>query len=254
MKVNKMDSICCYCKKSQKCFRISHPKIREIKRLYKSILNCVPDGHESLMYCGDCGNTVLDELRTEQNAIQMHLNGLNGIPLPLSIETDQNNSIFTCTNLNCNDTLYTMISGRFNETMSNKIIRIEKISNPAQLSKFKQVQCRMNNEKVKYLFHGSANQNYDDILQNGFSLEYAKDSGSLGAGIYFAQNASYSNSFTHCIPTKEIGNIKNMLCARVIFGKIDTDTRSGSDIWAVFNEAQCYPEFIIYYDYTIGNF
>jgi hypothetical protein len=239
-----MDGICCNCKQNKKCYRIDHPKIKEIKRLYKELFNHIPNPHERLLFCGDCGNLVLNELKLEQKAIYMHKIGI-----PLSIETDQNNSSFTCTTVNIMDPGYKIISKRFNQTMQNKIIRIEKIHNPLLLANFQQMKLKLQDENEQYLFHGSANQN--DILQNGFSLQYAKESGSLGAGIYFAKDASYSNSYTYSIPTKEIGNIKNMLCARVIFGKIGINTKhngGSSEIWAVFHESQCYPEFIIYYE------
>jgi hypothetical protein len=131
--------------------------------------------------------------------------------------------------------------------MNNEIVRIEKSTNCVLLNKFKSKQIEFSNENFRYLFHGSCNQNYDKILTKGFDLSLARISGTLGAGIYFAEDASYSNGFTKGISTKEFGVIKNMLCCRVIFGKIGKDTKKGTSIYAIFSEDQCYPEYIIYY-------
>ena len=123
-----------------------------------------------------------------------------------------------------------------------QIIRIEKNINKSLLEK-----CRVREEvaeRVKYLFHGSQNRNYDNILNCGFDTSYAKKSGSLGAGIYFAEKLTYSNSYTYGIST-EIGAVKNVLLAKVSF--VRGSFREGCSIYAVFDNYDAYPEFIIYY-------
>jgi hypothetical protein len=141
------------------------------------------------------------------------------------------------------DEWFQIISKRFHESLSNKIIRIEKVIN-LKLEKQFEEHNKVEESEIHYLFHGSQNQNYDSILNDGFKLEFAKSTGLLGAGIYFAKNASYSHTYTQDILTKEKGTIKNMLCSKVILNK---NAVCGGDIWAVFSESQCCPAYIIYY-------
>jgi hypothetical protein len=79
-------------------------------------------------------------------------------------------------------------------------------------------------------------------LKEGFKIELAKN-GLLGKGIYFAENASYSTSYTSQIAT-DIGDVKNMLVCRV---KLDEKSVSRDDIHCVSNQNQGYPAYIVYY-------
>ena len=244
-----MDAICCCCKKLTRCYRKEHPKIKKIQRLYQRVIGGIPCGHKSLNYCGMCGDRVLDELKLELNAISSHK---RKIQIPKNLKVNLKNKSFTCVQVPKDSPEYRMIRNRFNDSLENTIIRIEKVYNPRLLKRFVDRQTELSDHNIKYLFHGSGNQNYDKIFQNGFKISKAKETGSLGAGIYFALNSSYSHNYTRNISTKEKGQIRNMLCARVISGKIGrglgSNTRSGkSDTWAVFSEGQCYPEYIIYY-------
>jgi len=45
------------------------------------------------------------------------------------------------------------------------------------------------------LFHGAGNA-YQKILDTGFNLTFAKESGLFGRGIYFADRSSKSNQYT----------------------------------------------------------
>ena len=244
--IKKMDAMCCCCNKSTRCYYQKHPKIKKIKKIYHKLYGSIPYGQESLIFCGLCGDRILDELELELNAIKCHK---KRIQIPKNLKVNLKNKSFTCVEVPKGHPEYAMIQNRFNESLENTIIRIEKVHNPKLLNQFVKRQTELNDYKVKYLFHGSGNQNYDKIFQNGFSISRAKDTGALGAGIYFALDSSYSHSYTRNISTLEKGQIRNMLCARVIFGKIGRgkNTRSGANTWAVFSEGQCYPEYIIYY-------
>lgn len=124
-----------------------------------------------------------------------------------------------------------------------KIIRIEQNKNDGLKRKCEEREKKA--QSVKYLFHGSrANKNYDNIMNGGFDLKYASPSGSLGKGLYFANRLTYSTNYTYNIKT-EIGLIKNVLLARVSF--VSGSYKEGSDIYAVFDNYDAYPEFVIYY-------
>lgn len=123
-----------------------------------------------------------------------------------------------------------------------KIIHIEK-----NINKKLQKKCKNREDKaksIKYLFHGSNNDNYDNIMNNGFDITYANPFGSLGKGIYFADYLTYSNNYTNNIKT-EIGLVKNILLSKVSF--IEGSYKKGSSIYAVFDNYDAYPEFVIYY-------
>lgn len=137
---------------------------------------------------------------------------------------------------------FTSISQLFTKTVKHTILRIEKNINMDLLQKYNQIH-KFISEQV--LFHGSPNDNYTSILRDGFNISCAKESGLMGKGIYFADDASYSTSYTHVIST-DIGNVKNILVCRVKFTE-DTKHMESSNIHCVYNQYQGYPEYIIYY-------
>jgi hypothetical protein len=55
---------------------------------------------------------------------------------------------------------------------------------------------------VRLLFHGSNTTAPESIAlsENGLNINYAKD-GLYGNGIYFADNAGYSDKYAHVTPT-----------------------------------------------------
>ena len=171
------------------------------------------------------------------------------------------------------DEEFQLIKERVTKTMSSiEIIRIEKSINPYLLSNYKRIiedlglSCETDSfdfdpkSNENYMFHGSSNDTYSHILEKGFDLSYSKPTGLLGQGIYFAENASYSTGYAQLISTDE-GAIKNMLLCRVLIGK-STEGSTGltklpkgyhsskskyDSIYAVFDNFQAYPEYIIYY-------
>lgn len=246
-----MNAVCCICKKNQRCYLTSHIKVRTIQKLYAEVTgrnNCDRDHNRSEIgkhFCETCAEQAYAELKAEKDAQLQGQQKMVPMSIPVSLQTNHTNSSFTCYVLSRTDEEYKVVSTLFHKTLGNEIIRIEKCHNPKLLEKFKLQ--KKGDETVHYLFHGSGNQNYDSILSQGFDISKARDTGMLGAGIYFAEDASYSNSYTHHLQTREKGQIKNMLCCRVVFGVLGKDTRVGSGIYAVFSEDQCYPEYIIYY-------
>lgn len=239
---------CCVCLKQKKCFTKQHPKIKQINTLYHKVIGNVPNEHKSMIFCAECGQQIFDELSNEYNTKILHAQK--------KIQKDSSKSDTNALNefsvhsmsvtlLEETDKWFQIISKRFHESLPNKIIRIEKVINLKLEQQFEEHNNEVKESEIHYLFHGSQNQNYDSILKNGFKLEFAKASGALGAGIYFAKNASYSHTYTQDILTKEKGTIKNMLCSKVILNK--NAVSGGGDIWAVFSESQCCPAYIIYY-------
>ena len=160
---------------------------------------------------------------------------------------------------------------------STTILRIEKNINPELFRKYILTKTRLmgtadvalsvttappfkyGSHFENYMFHGSSDEACNNILDDGFDLKHANINGSLGAGIYFAINASYSSAFARQLKT-DVGYIKYMLICRVLLGKSgsamsgQTTAPSGchsatcSDIFAVYDNYQAYPEYIVYYD------
>lgn len=181
--------------------------------------------------------------------------------------------------LETNSPAYAHIEARIKETLSTiELVRIEHNLNQALLDlylarkreltdgtadssppnfKFSRNEHSLNEN---YMFHGSNNQNYDNIMQTGFDIKYSRSTGLLGQGIYFAVNASYSTTYTYNINTNT-GGVKVMLLCRVMLGrschgtnlKTGCQSTEGTDIFAVFHNHQCYPEFIIYYKEPCSN-
>jgi len=215
---------------------------QQIKSLFKNLYNNIPEVHSTLMYCGTCAQDLRAELVKEKETLALHKQ---------ETQIPKRGNILVCTVLLDTDSWYKQIKMRFNETMSNEVIRIEQITNDLLRHRFDRCVTNIKGDRtVRYLFHGSNNQNYDQILASGFSLALAKETGALGPGIYFAQDASYSNAFTYSINTTA-GNIKNMLVCRVVFGEIPQNTRESAKTWAVYSEEQCCPAFIVYYKDTV---
>jgi len=154
---------------------------------------------------------------------------------------------------------YNDIKKRFDETLSFKIIRIEKNNNPLLEQKFQERSKKLTAQNIKYLFHGSNDKAYDNILETGFDLEYSSPHGLLGKGIYFAEDASYSHGYGRMTKTN-IGKINHLLYCKVNLGKTCKghtgifETPSGYDAvhsdgrtYAVFDNYQGVPQYIIYY-------
>jgi hypothetical protein len=113
------------------------------------------------------------------------------------------------------------------------------------------------------LFHGTKPSSVDNIAKFGFNRSYCGVNGvSLGHGVYFAVNSSYSDSYAQA-PS---GNMKKMFRTKVLVGEScagnssmrtpppkpngilydSTDNGSGS-VFVCYHDNQCYPDYIISY-------
>jgi hypothetical protein len=137
---------------------------------------------------------------------------------------------------------YEMTRERFNKSMNYRVIRIERINNPTLRDQFDN-HCKTNGI-YRWLFHGSNNDNYVSIAKGGFDIKRSKN-GLLGIGVYFAENASYSNNYINSLITETDNDpIMNMLLCRVC---LTSDDRTNNDIHCIIDDRRAYPEYIIYY-------
>lgn len=193
---------------------------------------------KSLEYCDECCIEIIRDLRNEIDTKKARNNQ--------NIDSDSN--IINIKIVNEITETYKMVRDKFTETMSEDnytIIRVEMNQNKYLYNKFNNCSVDMN---FTYLFHGSNNNNYDNILIDGLKIEYSRN-GLLGKGIYFSNHASYSSGYSNVLVTEK-GKLKNMLLCRVKLGTIDLDYKilsSDKSIHCVYNNYQTYPEFIIYY-------
>ena len=187
--------------------------------------------------CHDCLKSMLHDTQTELAAIKSRTER------PLSER-------FTLVAENTDE--YTKVKTLFAKSLTNTIIRIEKNNNAELHGEFERAVRRAGIPDTKLLFHGSNNMNYMNIMENGFDIKRCSG-GSLGVGVYFADNASYSDSFTNalelqgpkCSMQGSSSVIKNMLLCDVV---LDGVAGHGSDIHCVRNDRHGYPKYIIYYE------
>jgi len=178
-------------------------------------------------YCTNCYEIMANELELEYLSQLEHLNSYNNELEILKKQTKQAYSLNDHTEsktthryivLDESSAEYTEIKKRFDETLSFKIIRIEKNNNPSLEQKFNERSKQLTCQNIKYLFHGSNDKAYDNILETGFDLEYSSPHGLLGKGIYFAEDASYSHGYGRMTKTN-IGKINHLLYCKVNLGK-----------------------------------
>jgi len=121
----------------------------------------------------------------------------------------------------------------------------------------------------QYLFHGSHSSNISKIMSEGLDTRVANMQGAIGAGIYFATRASTSMQYVNYV-----NNIAHMLLCRVALGTITKGARGlrrppakpdgelydsvdgflGTDpIYAIFDNRQSYPEYLICFVNNIIN-
>lgn len=227
-----------------------------------------------LVYCRQCYAHAVQEMESELNSQREHQQFYQQ---ELKTLCDHKRQEYSITNAGNDNTMckryqvvtedtpeYLKIKTEFEKTLKYKIIRIEKSNNPILEEKFKQRSKQLTTQNVKYLFHGSADKAYDSILETGFDLEYANPSGLLGKGIYFAEDASYSHGYGRVTRTN-LGSINHILYCKVNIGRTSEgrtglssapegydSVESGHRTYAVFDNYQGIPEYIIYY-LTEGN-
>jgi len=167
-------------------------------------------------------------------------------------------------NVTRNSTEWYKVAGPFQGTLNINISRIERVQNNSLWQFYslkKQVMDNSHGSNERYLFHGSKTNAYDLIIKDGFDHRVSNMNGALGAGIYFASDASTSQTYV----TRN-GNQRRMLYCRVLIGVsgqgsngirrppnkpgtneiYDSVTRNNT-IYAIFDNHQAYPEYIIYF-------
>jgi hypothetical protein len=216
-------------------------------------------------YCTSCYQFMVRELEAEYNSQLEHLNSYNTELGTLKKQTNQTYSITDDKStqryviLSESSEEYKNIQKHFQETLSFKIIRIEKNNNSLLMSKFNERSKQLSCQNIKYLFHGSNDKAYDSILETGFDMDYASPHGLLGKGIYYAVKSNYSHGYGRMTKTN-IGKINHLLYCKVNLGKtckgqsglMETPkgfdaVHSDYDTYCVFNNFQGFPEYIIYY-------
>jgi len=155
---------------------------------------------------------------------------------------------------------FNKIAKRFNETApGTTITKIERNQNRTQwtfyfLQREKIALKNHKNPNEMHLYHGSRAKAYQIILTTGFDHRVANMGGAIGAGTYFATHASYSKNYT---------TESRMLYCRVTVGKVGNgqsgirkppagcdsvaSVSNGNGMYVVFDNYQCYPEYMIYY-------
>jgi hypothetical protein len=208
---------------------------------------------------------MVDELEREANSKREHLKTYEE-ELNLLKNTDNHEYSITdkarCDRYSVlaeNSEEFKRIETHFHLTLSHKIIRIEKSNNPVLERKFAERSRQLSCQNIKYLFHGSNDKAYSNILETGFDTSYASPTGLLGKGIYFAEESGYSHGYGNITQTN-LGKINHILYCKVNVGKTCkgttglTDNPPGFDgvhsdhkTVALFHDFQGIPEYIIYY-------
>ena len=231
-------------------------------KLYRKLF---PKKPIQLQYCCNCYEQIYNELEIEYNS-QLEHNRIYDSPKPKLKEKD--NLLDSPKDLKVTklyelldekEEQYKTIAKHFNDTVPFEIIRIEKINNPTLEQNFDKRSKELSCQNIKWLFHGSSDKVYDSVLKTGFDIDFAAPTGILGKGIYFAEEASYSNSYGR-MTTTNIGKINHLLYCKVNLGKTDeghtgmTKPPQGFDgvhsnhkTYCVFDNYQGIPQYIIYY-------
>jgi len=116
--------------------------------------------------------------------------------------------------------------------------------------------------KFKWLFHGTNPSSIAEIVEEGFDLKLAGQHGdTYGKGIYFAREASHSMRFS---TPNDKGNRQMLLCRVAVgvwcqgykgfskksIGLLESTADNPADpkIFAVYDEAQIYPEYVVTFE------
>lgn len=184
--------------------------------------------------CDGCLQSMINDVRGELTAVQER-------------SMAQLDSLFQIVDPNTEP--YRMVLKHFSESVKNEIIRVERINNPPLQSEF-ETACRASQSSVsdiRWLFHGSNNDNYINISKGGFDIKRSKN-GTLGVGVYFAETASYSAGYTNRIQEKTKSESTHIV-ANILLCKVDLRPEDGhiGDIYCIRNDRRAYPQYIIYY-------
>lgn len=146
------------------------------------------------------------------------------------------------------DPEYVKIRDAFEQNCNNSYIvhRIDKNNNFVLISRYEN--AKKNNRimsQEKLLYHGAKQaRNHKSIFENGFLLSCSLH-GSLGKGIYFADDISYSDSGYVFSTTIGEHHIRTILLCKVLF--VPGSYQKSGNIQAIYDESLCYPQYLIYY-------
>ena len=148
---------------------------------------------------------------------------------------DSSNSDFELIDLKPDDPEYQTVNTSFKATMQNKmIVSIKRIQNNELYLQYQQTVQKAKRDKrkegrvitddefekyEKFLWHGTSTADPALLVDNTkscLSTQYANDSCLWGRGIYFAENASYSDAYSF---RKIDGKTQSLIIVRFLSGK-----------------------------------
>ncbi|XP_033107607.1 protein mono-ADP-ribosyltransferase PARP11-like [Anneissia japonica] len=175
---------------------------------------------------------------------------------------------------------YKKVQKLFNMTFpEGNITKLERVQNYncwATYARQKEVMINKNCFDERQLFHGTKEENVEDICRDGFDfrLSGTRHGAAYGQGAYFARKAKYSNDYAEA----NICNMKKMFVARALVGVYTLGTRdmrrppykdlldrtkgmydtcvdniSNPNIFVIFDNHQVYPEYLITYSTSSAN-
>ncbi|KAL9647963.1 hypothetical protein ABK040_016869 [Willaertia magna] len=179
--------------------------------------------------------------------------------------------------LDVNSQEYVMVSNRLKLTLPNaSITKIERIQNKVLFKSFRSEVERISEQNngtanVRHLFHGTRGTDPEFIYngQDGFDTRFSS-AGMWGRGVYFAENASFSNNYAFTdnqlgckviflvdvllgdyiqIPSDNslvIPPIKTNTKPQIRYDSVKGNT-GGSDVYIIYANSRAYPSYLIYY-------
>ena len=170
------------------------------------------------------------------------------------------------------------VAKNFNATLAQKyIVKIERIQNKWLWEKYYWNRDRMkrkNNDVIneKLLFHGTSDTHPSKIYKDeeGFDMRFGRV-GMWGNGNYFAVNASYSDTYAHCLSdgtrqiflakvltgrSIELPSDKTLRIPPIIEVAVEGDSRydtvngktNGSRVYIAYSNDKAYPFYLISYN------
>uniref|UniRef100_UPI00358FB385 protein mono-ADP-ribosyltransferase PARP11-like isoform X3 n=1 Tax=Myxine glutinosa TaxID=7769 RepID=UPI00358FB385 len=165
---------------------------------------------------------------------------------------------------------YSMVRKLFTSTINKTLQKVSRIQNVELWENFTRKKKWMSHKRQgeveeRFLFHGTSSSSITGICTINFDMRlYGKNGTALGAGVYFAKNAAYSDRYV-----TESNCSKQMFLARVLVGEFVrgdatyrrppektpdipydscVDNVSNPQIFVIFDKDQMYPEYLLEYE------
>jgi hypothetical protein len=189
-------------------------------------------------------------------------------------------SIYNTVSVDLNSQEALAMLQKFSKTLKTaEIVRIERIQNLVAFSKYKKevklMKQKYQDEEIeieKYKFHGTRDTDPFKLIQSeeGFDMRFSR-AGMWGAGIYFAENANYSDKYSYDLDLAK--GLKQLIIARILVGKaynsssdrslkippMNKETKQrydsvkgntgDSDVYIIYDNGRCYPEYLVTYKF-----